>query len=110
MGKTSRDKGVRGELEVVKVFKAAGLDAERSAPMQAGTKGNADVRVKQLPDLHIEVKRDERMSVDRMVAQAQAEAPTGSTPVVAYRRNGNTDWKAVVSLSFLASLLARMEA
>jgi hypothetical protein len=50
------------------------------------------------------VKRDERMSVDAMVRQAEADAPEGHTPVVAWRRN-NRPWSAVVPLPFLLELL-----
>lgn len=36
-GKRSRDKGKRGEREVINILKDAGIVAERTAPMQAGT-------------------------------------------------------------------------
>lgn len=57
MGKTSRDKGKRGEREVVNLLKKAGHSAQRTAPLQAhsGDDSGADVL---LDDKYkIEVKR-----------------------------------------------------
>lgn len=112
MGKMSRDKGAQGEREVVRFFREYGLDAQRTAPLQAGLRRskheiskNADVLVEAADDLHIEVKRDQRMSVDAMWRQANSEAPPSKLPVLVYRRNAEK-WKAVVPLSLLASLLA----
>lgn len=106
----SRDKGKRGELEVVAHAVDAGLSARRTAPLQAAghlapSLAYGDVLIAEFPHLHIEVKRDERMSVDAMVRQAEADAPEGSTPIVAYRRN-NGSWRAVVPLSAWLELLA----
>jgi Holliday junction resolvase len=108
MAKMSRDKGKRGELEVVHVFRGAGIPADRTAALQAGgVEGEADVRVG-VPGLHVEVKRDEHKSVDAMVRQAEADAPEGAVPVVTYRRNGQP-WRAVVPLPWLVSLLKDTE-
>lgn len=57
MGKASRNKGKRGEREVVNLLKAAGHHAQRTAPLQAhsGDDSGADVL---LDDKYkIEVKR-----------------------------------------------------
>lgn len=109
----SRDKGKRGELEVVFRVVGSGLSARRTAPLQAAGKLDpalkvGDIQIAQFPTLHIEVKRDERKSVDAMVRQAEADAPEGHTPVVVYRRN-NRPWSAVVPLSYLLDLLLRAD-
>lgn len=105
MSKMSREKGARGEREVVNVAKAAGVPALRTAQLQAGSGHEAaDVLLVPFPELHLEVKRDERLSVDRMVAQADRDAPTGRTPVVVYRRNMEA-WRAVVPFVFFLGLL-----
>lgn len=109
VSKMSRDKGKRGELEVVALANGSGLSARRTAPLQAAGQLDpalnvGDVLIIQFPLLHIEVKRDERMSVDAMCRQAEAEAPEGHKPVVAYRRN-NRPWSAVVPLSHYLELL-----
>lgn len=57
MGKVSREKGKRGEREVVNLLKAEGHQAQRTAPLQAanGDSSGADVL---LDDMYqIEVKR-----------------------------------------------------
>jgi Holliday junction resolvase len=102
----SRDKGKRGEREVVNLIIDAGLSARRTAPLQsARTNHAADVQIDEFPQLlHIEVKRDERMSVDAMCRQAEGDAPEGHTPVVAWRRN-NGPWRVVLPLSHWLYLL-----
>lgn len=57
MGKKSRDKGAQGEREVVNLLKAAGHEAQRTAPLQAagGVQDGADVLLNNKDK--IEVKR-----------------------------------------------------
>ena len=45
MTKMQRDKGAAYERNVVNICKAAGLHAERTAPMQAGNDGHGDVYI-----------------------------------------------------------------
>lgn len=105
MGKLSRTKGAAGEREVVRLFKDAGFTAQRTAPLQAAQGAtDADVLVSEVPGLHIEVKRDEKKSVDSMLNQTQAEAGD-KLPLLAYRRNGTRQWNAVVPLDHYAKLL-----
>lgn len=104
MAKASRDKGARGEREVVDLFEAAGLKAYRSAALQAGdVEGAADVTVRDFPGLHVEVKRCERYELPAWERQAD-EAAGDDTPIVFYRRNGEP-WRAVVPGAWLAELL-----
>lgn len=102
----SRTKGAQGERDVVKVAKAHGLRAERTAALQSNQATNfADVTLPDFPHIHIEVKRDERLSVDAMVRQAREDAaPTKRIPVVVYRRNKG-EWCAVVPLGWFFNLL-----
>ena len=96
----SRDKGARGEREVVKLFKAAGFTARRTAQLQTfRANGAADVAVEELPLVHAEVKRDERLSVDAMCRQAETDAPANRVPVVLWRRNGGR-WRVVVPVDY----------
>lgn len=55
------------------------------------------------PPIHCEVKRQERVRMPEWVAQAEAEAPSGSVPVVCWRRTG-MEWRADLRLDALAEL------
>lgn len=105
MGKASRDKGSRGELEVVHLAEASGLEAQRTAALQAGrVPGHPDVALLHHPGYHIEVKRDERMSVEAMWRQAETDALQGRIPLLAYRRNGQ-QWRGHMPLSAIFDLV-----
>lgn len=112
MGRASRDKGKRGELEVAAIFTRAGLPADRTAALQAGSVPHVgDVTVRDLPWLHVESKRCEIYSLPEW--QRQAEAAAGpATPLIAYRKSGTSHspepWRAVVHLDWLAGLLAEL--
>lgn len=85
MGKMSRDKGKRGEAEVVNLLKAYGFDARRGCQYKGGP-DSPDVIG--LPNVHIEVKRTERFDLYGALEQAQRDAGEKETPVVFHRRNG----------------------
>jgi Holliday junction resolvase len=102
MGKPSRQKGVRGELEVRDVFRRHGFDVDR-VPNSGGLRIKGDLHG--LVPVHIEVKRRERLNVPEAYRQAIAEAPEGRTPVVAFRSN-HMPWLAAISLDELVQLLA----
>jgi hypothetical protein len=108
MAKASRDKGKAGEGEYARLAKSVGLAADRTASLQAGrVLGAADVALWDFPELHVEVKRDERMSVDAMVRQADAEAGEMKVPVVAWRRN-RQQWRMDVPALWLLDLLREL--
>lgn len=85
MGKMSRDKGKRGELEVAKILKVYGYDARRGQ-QYCGANGDADVVG--LPRIHIEVKRTERLNLYEALKQSQSDAEEWEMPVVIHRKNG----------------------
>lgn len=100
----SREKGARGEREVVTIATDCGLRAERQANLQASGQGDhSDVALLDIPTLHLEVKRDERMSVDTMLRQAEKDAGL-RVPVVIWRRN-KRKWRADVPLEDYFKLL-----
>lgn len=113
MAKFSRDKGKRGEREVVDLLAEEGLDAYREAALQAGeVEGAADVRIRQYPELAVEVKRRESYAVpewQRQVEEAHGDAPY----VIAYRKSGKPrhpePWRAIVDLRWLARVLADLD-
>jgi hypothetical protein len=105
MSRAERDKGARGEREVAAIFRAVGFDCDR-------TPNSGALRVK--GDLagtvpaHVETKRCETARPWAWLAQAEADAPEGVTPVVAFRRNGGR-WYAMLPLEHLAALMAAAE-
>lgn len=102
MSRSQRDKGRKGEAEVAAIFRAAGLTVR-------GLEGSGDHLIVGAPDsglvLHSEVKRQETARPWAWWEQASSEAPTGTVPVVAFRRN-RSPWLAIVNLEQLARLLA----
>lgn len=84
IGKASRNKGKRGELEIVKILKVAGFEkAQRSAQCKGNTGQAPDVEG--LPGIHIEVKRVERLNLRKAYEQAVNDS----------KENGNNDIAAV---------------
>lgn len=95
MGKTSREKGKRGERELARKLREYGYDAKRGQ-QYCGANGDADVIG--LPGVHIECKRTERLSLYDAMAQAKADAREGEMPVVIHRKN-NSEWLVIQPLS-----------
>src|SRR6266550_2660248 len=99
----SREKGKAGERAWRDWLREQGyLKAYRGA-QYCGLRGNADVVCPELPSLHFEVKRGERLDVYGAVEQAQGDCGA-LYPVVAWRRNGR-DWLAIMPAETFARLL-----
>lgn len=102
MSRSEREKGRKGEAEVAAVFRAAGF-------VVRGLEGGGDHLIAGVPEsglvLHSEVKRQETARPWAWWEQASSEAPPGSVPLVAFRRN-RSPWLAIVDLEQLARLLA----
>lgn len=99
MAASSRRKGIAGEREVARLYEAAGFEVR-------GLEGSGDHLVACRAGLviHSEVKRQERVRMPEWLAQAEAEAPAGTVPVVAFRQN-RAEWYAALSLARLVELL-----
>jgi hypothetical protein len=105
-GKRSRGKGIAGEREVAQVWKDHGLTVR-------GLEGEGDHLVIcspsqyfNMPAIHSEVKRQERLKIPEWWRQTASEAPAGTVPVLSFRQNGG-EWLAVIRLADLAELVAR---
>lgn len=85
----SRNKGKRGELEAAHLLKEYGYDARRGQ-QYAGSNGDPDVVG--LPDIHLEVKRVEKLNIDEALQQSIRDARDAEVPVVMHRKN-RTEWK-----------------
>lgn len=91
----SKRKGKVGELELVNILKDRGLTARRTQ-QYSGTDGTSDVICEELNDFHIEVKRDERLNVQKALTQAENDS-TDKIPIVAHRKN-REKWKVTLYL------------
>ena len=101
MSRAVRDKGARGEREVVAILKRHGLPAVRT-PNSGGLHVKGDLTG--VPGYHFEVKRQETLRLPLWLRQAEEDAPAETVPVVAWRHNQG-DWYAALPLDGLARLL-----
>lgn len=88
----SKRKGRNGELEVANLLKRHGYDARRGQ-QYCGANGDADVVG--LPGTHIEVKRTERLNINKAMRQAEDDKRYGEIPVVFHRSNAE-QWKVTM--------------
>lgn len=94
MGKTSRDKGKRGERELANFLKEKGYKARRGVQYQGGP-DSPDVTG--LPGIHVECKRTEALRLYDAMKQAKNDADPFSLPAVFHRRN-NEDWVVIMDI------------
>lgn len=90
MGKiNSRAKGARGELELAHEIKERfGWKARRTQQFAGNTGDASDVVVAELPQVHLEVKRTERLNVALAFQQALRDATfAGKLPVLFHKKN-----------------------
>lgn len=100
---SSRDKGKRGEREIVRYYSDRGFSAIRTAPLQAGfVEGAADVSG--VGNFHIEVKRQEALNIWKALEQAEGDAAEGMIPTVHFRRN-RSDWYVALRLDDFIRLM-----
>ena len=94
MGKASREKGKRGELEVAHIMQSYGYDAKRGQ-QYCGMQGDADVVG--VPGLHLEIKRVKTLRLDDAMEQSIRDAREGEIPVVIHRKD-KQPWRVTLSL------------
>ena len=95
MGNMQREKGKRGERELAGILRENGFDTRRGQQYN-GADGSADVIG--LPEIHVEVKRVERLNIYEAVQQAQRDARPGEMPAVFYRKNRES-WLVTMPLT-----------
>ncbi len=106
MSARERNKGARGELEVVEILRGHRPAVTRN--FASGAAGNGDLANGPAGVL-IECKRTERFQIRKAWAQASGDAARGGLmPAVATRWNGGP-WLAVLELRELVDLLADRE-
>ena len=86
----SNQKGKRGEREFASLCRSEGYNSVRRSKQYCGEVGDADLI--NLPGIHVEVKRVERLNIDQAMSQAINDArDTDNMPIVAHRKN-NCYW------------------
>lgn len=85
MAKISRDKGKVGEREVAALLRQYGFEAKRGIQFQGGN-DSPDVK-HNIPGVHIEVKRVERLNLNGALEQAHEDAGDGKKPIIFHRSN-----------------------
>jgi len=105
MSGSERRKGAGGELEVARIFQAAGFDCDRT-PNSGGLRIRGDLHG-ELP-IHVEVKRQETARPWLWAKQSRDDAGAGERWLVAMRRS-HDEWLALLPLVTVVRLL-RLEA
>ncbi len=96
MGKSSRDKGKRGERELAQELRRLGCQSARRAQQYCGSESSADLLG--IPGIHIECKRTEALSLYTAYEQAKKDSVGSSDiPVVIHRRNHHP-WVVIMGL------------
>lgn len=107
MGKAQRDKGKRGEREVVGIMRGLGFAAARRARQSDGA---VDPDVAGCPDLWIEVKRRKNIAAARYMDQAVGDAKEKGIPTVFLREDGG-QWMVMIRAddvpAFAAEIVSR---
>lgn len=110
MGKFSRDKGKRGEQELVRLIKGNGYEARRTAQYCGKTGEAADVIG--LPGISIECKRVEKLNIYDAITQATRDAEAagrGDLPAVFHRKN-NCPWLVTLRIEDFFEIYREWEA
>jgi len=103
MGRMSKRKGAAGEREAAaKLNEVLGTQFRRGRQYHGGPE-SPDL-AGDLPGLHVEVKRTEKLRLWEAVGQAQVDASIDQVPVVMHRANGKP-WVMVVKVEDLIRLL-----
>ncbi len=110
IGRGSKNKGKVGEREVVQFLRAFGFAARRGQ-QYAGGDDSPDVvhnlYVASDCDIHIEVKRTEKLSLWAALDQAEEDAPSGDIPVV-FHRKSRKPWVVILNASDFLVLMQRI--
>ena len=100
MSAASRRKGASAERDLAREIRAHGFTCERT-----GRNGRTSEDVTHdIPGAHIEVKRCERIELDKWLRQAEHDAGA-LVPVVAFRKS-RQPWRVVLPLSEFLRLKA----
>lgn len=99
----SRQKGKRGENELVRKLKEYGYNTRRSVQYNGkAEEGQADVVG--LPHIHAEVKRVERLNIYDAIDQAKRDSWNKAELPAVFHRKNNCEWLVTMPLENWISL------
>jgi Holliday junction resolvase len=99
-GRGKRNKGAAGERELAGILKDnLGFEVKRN--LGQARDGADDITIQKF---RIEVKRQERLQVDKWSEQVESCSKSGEIPVLAYRRNGQP-WRVCLRLDDFIPLM-----
>lgn len=101
-GKGRRVKGQVGEREFISLLQER-LEVDLSRNLEQTREGGYDIVG--LPQLAIEIKRQETLSIPAWWAQTLKQAKKGQVPILAYRQS-RKPWTVIVPAKFLNSKLS----
>ena len=93
----SKQKGKRGELELVHKLNDLGFDTRRTAQYNGKETGSLADLVG-IEGVHIECKRNERLNLNEAMDQAIRDAKEDEAPMVFHRKNGKP-WLVTMTLA-----------
>lgn len=106
MGSMSRRKGAVAEREIVHILEGKGLKAQRTAPLQAAPGTSEDADVIGVEGHYLEIRRRERVEIDKWCAETELAAPTTQVPCVVWRKT-RQPWRVALPLDDFLDLVAR---
>ena len=83
----SKQKGKRGELELVKILRKLGFNTRRTAQYNGKETGSLADLIG-IEGVHIECKRVEKLNIDTAMDQAIRDSKENEAPMVFHRKNG----------------------
>lgn len=98
IGKSSKARGKRGELNLVHALRDAGFTEARRTAQYCGKAGTSDVVG--IEGLHVEVKNQERLNIWSALAQSQRDTEADGDvdiPAVFFKRN-RSGWYVALPL------------
>lgn len=100
----SRNKGKRGELELVHYLKSRNIEAKRGQQYAGGGDSPDVIAGRPLATCHLEVKRREAGNPYPWLEQAKRDAKAEKFPVVVHKRNGK-DWIVILDLDHFLQIM-----
>mgnify|MGYP003651472821 CR=1 FL=1 len=100
-GRKSRSKGQRGEREVAKILNEK-LSIESKRNLAQYQEGGFDLVG--IPDYAIEVKRCEKISIEKWWDQCKEQAEDSNLIPLLFYRKSNNKWKVVMDIDTFCNL------